>query len=100
MSDEVAPDAVVSYKVGDLLSEIKGVVDQIDKKVDGKADKTDLVPLVAELKDHHVRLQTLEDAAKAAAAIASALRSRRRFVAGVFTAVIVPISATLLYIFH
>lgn len=100
MADEIHEDAVVSTPVKEVLKEQTDLLREIDRKVDGKADKADLVPIVTRLEEHHTRLQTIEDAAKAAAAVKEALRSRRRFYGAVVAAVVVPIGCSLIYVLH
>ena len=59
-SDTISPGSEVTYTVKELLDEQTDLLRGIDKKVDGKADKSDLTPIVVELRDHHDRLVSLE----------------------------------------
>lgn len=99
MPDEIRPDSTVSYTVKELLDEQTSLLRQIDGKVDTKADKADLVPILTRLDDHHGRIVKLEDERKADAAAAEVRNGFRRRVWAFSTAVAVPIAVALLLIF-
>lgn len=60
-SQELSPQAVVSKPVVDVLDEQTALLRSIDAKVDGKADKSDLVDLVSKVNDHGSRIVSLEE---------------------------------------
>ena len=99
MTSEIGEDSTVSFTVKELLAEQTDLLRGIDHKVDGKADKTDLVPIVAELRDHHTRITNNEDERKAEKG-AQATRSKfwnRTW--AVIAAVIVPLAVALILVF-
>lgn len=53
-------DAVVSYTVKELLRDIKGSVDQLNGKMDAKADKADVIQLTKIVDTHDDRLGGVE----------------------------------------
>jgi len=53
-------DAVVSYTVKELLRDIKGSVDQLNGKMDAKADKSDVVQLTKVVDNHDERIGGVE----------------------------------------
>lgn len=60
MAEELSPQTTVSYTVREVLDEQTTLLRSIDHKVDSKADKSDLVELVHEVKGHGERITTLE----------------------------------------
>ena len=53
-------DAVVSYTVKELLRDIKGSVDQLNGKMDAKADKAEVLQLTKVVDTHDDRLGGVE----------------------------------------
>lgn len=99
MPGDVSPEARVSYSVSELFSEQNRILERIEGKVDGKADKSDLIPIIARLDDHHTRLMTLEDGRKADTAVAVARVRERRTVAWVTGSILVPLAVALILVF-
>jgi hypothetical protein len=97
--NEVTPESTVSYTVKELLAEQTTLLRQIDAKVDGKADKTDLVPLVLRLDDHHGRISHLEDVHEADRAAADVRATFRRRAWLTLTAVVVPLATALIIVY-
>lgn len=58
---ELTGDSEVSYTVKELFDQQNQLLRGIDKKVDSKADKADLIPIVADLGRHDGRITVLEN---------------------------------------
>lgn len=99
MSAELGEDSTVSFTVKELLNEQTSLLRGIDKKVDGKADKADLVPIVAELRQHNTRITTIEDDRKAEAAAATLRTSFWKRSWAVVAVIVVPVSTALVIAF-
>lgn len=99
MSEEVRDDSTVSFTVKELLAEQTDLLRGIDHKVDGKADKADLIPLVAKLDNHDQRILSIEDSRKADKILNDARTSTRRRWWAVTTAVVVPLATACIIVF-
>ena len=98
-AEELRENAVVSYTVKEILDEQTGLLRTIDSKVDTKADKADLIPLLSRLDNHHERIVVLEDERKSDRT-AQAVKSRfRRNVWLAVSAVCVPLATALIIVF-
>jgi len=96
---EMNVNSTVSYTVKELLDEQTGLLRSIDRKVDTKADKTDLVPIITELHNHDTRLTRIEEERTAAATARALRRDFRRRLSVIFTAVLVPVGTALIIVF-
>jgi hypothetical protein len=98
VAGDVQPDSTVQYTVKELLDEQTDLLRGIDRKVDGKADKADLIPILSRLDDHHGRIGRLEDerASDKTAADVRATYRRRLWMA--VTAIVVPLGTALIIV--
>ena len=62
MSDEIRPESTVNFTVKELLDEQTTLLREIDRKVDQKADRADVVALTSELRATDARVTQLESA--------------------------------------
>ncbi len=60
MSEAIEANSTVSYTVKELLDEQTALLREIDKKVDQKADRADLVELASDLRATDLRVTALE----------------------------------------
>lgn len=54
-------DLVVQYSVRELLGAQTETLVRIETKLDGKADKSDLIAVASEVRDHGQRITSLEE---------------------------------------
>lgn len=99
MPTEITPDSTVKYTVKELLDEQTTILREIDRKVDGKADKADLVPVFSRLEDQDVRITRLEDGRTADQAAAEVRARFRRNVWLVLTAIMVPLAVAMILVY-
>lgn len=79
MDPELTEDARVSFSVRELLGEQTTLLRSIDKKVDTKADKADLMALWSRIDNHDGRIKTIETAREAEGAVVTArVKTRNR----------------------
>lgn len=97
---EVDENATVSFSVKEMLQEQTSILRGIDTKVDGKADKSDLAPIVSEVQRAHGRLQVIEDERKSEKAVGESRSATRRRMAWAIGFVMVPITTTCIVVFH
>ena len=97
-ADEVQPESTVTFTVKELLEEQTGLLRQIDSKVDGKADKADLIPIMNKLETHDTRLLSIEDERKTEKVRSDARAAARRRVWAFVAAVVVPLEVALILV--
>ncbi len=95
----IGPGSTVEYTVKELLDEQTGILRDIDKKVDQKADKSDLVVVVGSIAALDVRVDVLEEHRTV---LESSIQWRHRAwaVAGSLAVVATPITAALIASHH
>ena len=98
MAGEVKDDATVNFTVKELLNEQTDLLRGIDRKVDGKADKTDLIPIQTQLLEHHGRLSSIEQKNVEDGILREMRKSSRRRVWTFVTAVAVPLLVAVIIV--
>lgn len=78
MGDELHPDALVTYRVADLLQAMKNDLTKVLERLDTKADKTDLAKINARLDEHAKEIGVLKDRQRQDEAVTEAITAKRR----------------------